>query len=468
MPSANAAPSQPARSAQKALVVVLLGALALRLIVYLVYRPWDPAVEANSAVALPGDSVAYHQLALCILEQSSFCNNAYRTPGYPAFIAMVYAAFGIRPWVVLLAQVVVSLATVLLTFKLGELVFSRRVGVVAAVLVAIDPGQVFFALDMLSDVLFACLFLGSVYFYLRGLMQHRLIDLAACGLLLGAAVLVRPIAQYYWAVLVVFALLWPLGPWATRLKGAAVVVAVLLAVIGPWMARNHALYDTARLSWLPGQNLLFWQVANARAENQGTSREVVSAQLKAVAAARGYSPAAEETIHATADDNPFLGEAIARTIALEHIRSDPVAFAQGYARGVLRLWTRVGATPMAEKLGLAPRQDGSSAAPAARRNVATTLLGLVALGLLVANYLLFVGGLFALRAWPHRMIAALFVVTMLYFSLATGVLGDVRFRLPFSPLFMLIGAVWASQLLSRLRWATAEVSESESAVYKSK
>jgi hypothetical protein len=73
-----------------------------------------------------------------------------------------------------------------------------------------------------------------------------------------------------------------------------------------------------------------------------------------------------------------------------------------------------------------------------------------------ANYLLFVGGLLAFLAWPYRMIAASFIVTMLCFTLATGVLGDAWLRLSSEPLFMLVGGAGASHLLSKLGWPAAQ------------
>ena len=44
------------------------------------------------------DSLQYHSLALSIRDHFSFANDAFRTPGYPAFLAIIYTIFGAHPF----------------------------------------------------------------------------------------------------------------------------------------------------------------------------------------------------------------------------------------------------------------------------------------------------------------------------------------------------------------------------------
>jgi 4-amino-4-deoxy-L-arabinose transferase-like glycosyltransferase len=426
---------------------IILGGLVLRIAVFLVYRPWDPQVQAESVVI--NDALAYHQLAACILERASFCYNAVRVPGYPAFIALVYGLVGLHPWAVLLANTAVSLATVAVSYKLGQLLFSKRIGLAAAELIATDPAHIFLPMDMYSDVLFSFLFLCSFYFLCRGLLDQRYRDFAVSGVLMGMAALVRPIAQYYWLIPVALAMIWPIAPLARRLTWAALLGLSLLLVLSPWLARNYFLYDEVSLSWLPGQNLLFWQVGDARAMSTGQSPEAVRDELMAVAVSRGYSPAAHGTVFDSNDVNPFKAEKVAKEVARELILADPMTFASSFVRGMFRTWTRVSSVPMAKKLGLVSSVD---TAPNAPRTVAVTIVGVIGGLLLGAHLLCFAFGLVALMTRPSKqiiLVGGLFVVTMLYFTLAAGVLGDTRFRLPFSPLYLTIGAILLDRMFIR-------------------
>ncbi len=68
------------------------------------------------------DALGYHQLAVNLLEHGAFSistapplqPDAIRTPGYPAFIALVYLIFGVSPQAVLLLQVILDSLTALL------------------------------------------------------------------------------------------------------------------------------------------------------------------------------------------------------------------------------------------------------------------------------------------------------------------------------------------------------------------
>jgi hypothetical protein len=91
---------------------IALLALCVRLVFFLLVRPWSPAVE--SGFVLQGDARGYHELATTLLTQhrlaygATDAPNALRTPGYPVFVAALYALFGWHPWVVMLFQILLD------------------------------------------------------------------------------------------------------------------------------------------------------------------------------------------------------------------------------------------------------------------------------------------------------------------------------------------------------------------------
>ena len=69
--------------------------------------------------------------------------------------------------------------------------------------------------------------------------------------------------------------------------------------------------------------------------------------------------------------------------------------------------------------------------------------------LLAANYILALLGLIVLLNHQKLITLMLFVGLMVYFTLATGVLGYARFRVPFAPFYIIIGAVFVDFYLIR-------------------
>ena len=139
------------RHNRTALIALLLFALALRVTWALLQRNHlDPKL---------GDQREYLELGRNLLagEGLSFYDDrfgqtvyAYRTPGYPAFVAV----FGGNFTAIRIAQAVVDTSTVLAIYLIARRFFSARASVVAGVIVAINPFLVSFSGLILSETLF--------------------------------------------------------------------------------------------------------------------------------------------------------------------------------------------------------------------------------------------------------------------------------------------------------------------------
>src|SRR5258705_13415485 len=126
-----------------ALPGILFLALALRLAFFAVERPWDEPVE--NGLVLAGDARGYHMMARTLLASGEFTYepgdppDALRTPGYPGFIAAIYALFGPHPWIVLLFQTLLDVAACALLYRLASAAFGVVAGRWAALAYALDP-----------------------------------------------------------------------------------------------------------------------------------------------------------------------------------------------------------------------------------------------------------------------------------------------------------------------------------------
>jgi 4-amino-4-deoxy-L-arabinose transferase-like glycosyltransferase len=432
---------------QKLFLIFLL-AFVLRLTVFLIFRPWDIQVQAESI--LVGDAPGYHKLAECIVDHFTFCGETFRTPGYPFFIAVFYEFFGAKPWVVLFAQILVDLVTIYYVLRIGEMVFSRRVGIIAATFLAIDPNSIFATANLYSDSLFVTFLSASLYFYLRGLKLGERRSFLTAGGLLALSALVRPVAQYYFLILLLFALLWPTKNLVIRIKYGLLYGLAFAITISPWLYRNYTLYDTIKLSSVQGENLLFWQVATTRAWEMHQSLEATAAEFMAQAKALGYSEGG----------NPFANEAIAQKIAVQYIKTHPQVYASRLISGMIHTFInlnseniivkRLGGLPMV----LPPRDivnesDFKRISNFFRSSLPKIASGLIGLILLFTAYLTFLLGSYVLIKRHQLAILTMFAVSIMYFAVASGPIGQVRFRLPITPFYLLVGAVYIDQFLNR-------------------
>ncbi len=76
----------------KKMIYLLIVAFLVRVLVFIRFQPWLDSVIAKQILIF--DSLGYHNLALCIKNNFTFCGDAFRTPGYPFFISIIYFISG--------------------------------------------------------------------------------------------------------------------------------------------------------------------------------------------------------------------------------------------------------------------------------------------------------------------------------------------------------------------------------------
>ena len=247
------------------LAAIVLIAVALRL-AWIWYATADPTDGRFD------DSVFYHHVAAFLADGGGYNSpwsglpTAQWAPGYPFFLTPLYWIFGPNVTVAELANVVLGAATVGVLFLLALQLFDSRTARVAALLLALFPGQILFASLLYSETLFTFLF--TLALLLAVVAGKRTPAggwqwLVAFGLVAGAAALVRGaglslllIAPAYWA------LTWRDGWMTLRWSGLAVVVAALLIL--PWTVRNIQTMD-APLIITSSTGINFWQGHHAGA-----------------------------------------------------------------------------------------------------------------------------------------------------------------------------------------------------------
>ncbi|HWY57984.1 MAG TPA: glycosyltransferase family 39 protein [Terriglobales bacterium] len=181
-----------------------------------------------------------------------------RLPGYPAFLAAVFAIFGMEHYrTALVLQMFVDIGTCFLIADLARRLVSPRAARVAFLLSALCPFLANYAANALTEtweIFFTVLALDLAIVGLERLEDFSLRPWVACGFAIGAAILLRPdgalilfaIEAYLLALL-----LWRRKDRTPRavsarhmLTSGLIVAAVSLATLIPWTLRNlHTFHE---------------------------------------------------------------------------------------------------------------------------------------------------------------------------------------------------------------------------------
>ena len=232
-------------------LIATLAGLALRLLFILRF----PGVTSDSFVY--GDIAKnWLQHGIYGLSGLNEISPTYiRLPGYPAFLAAVFAIFGMEHYrAVLVLQMFVDLGTCFLIADLARRLISPRAARVAFLLTALCPFLANYVANALTETLeifFTVLALDLAVVGLDALRDSSMRPWLGCGLAVGAAMLLRPDGGLLLVAIVVYLLLLSLGrkPRARRpaphlLKASLIVIVVSLSALMPWTLRNlHTLHE---------------------------------------------------------------------------------------------------------------------------------------------------------------------------------------------------------------------------------
>ncbi len=216
--------------------VILTVALAVRLAYLTVI------VGLNSPPTY--DGIGYDMLAVHLLEAETYGvehPTAFRPPGYPIFLAGVYLLFGHSYPAVRLIQAWLDAVTCLLVYAIGKELFSRRVGLLAAVGLSLHPLQVYMVGEFYSETVSFLFQAVALWLAARMVRQREWFLPLLLGIFLAATPLTRPTATLWVPLMLLWGLLRPFS-WQLRLRDIGLMLVGLMLLFGPWTLRNFLVF----------------------------------------------------------------------------------------------------------------------------------------------------------------------------------------------------------------------------------
>lgn len=410
----------------------------------------------GEVLATTGEFTRYPDAAVFVPE-------VIRTPGYPAFVAVVYLLFGVgNQMAVVVCQAVVFAVLCLIVLAVTRRVAGERVAIGAALLTALFSPLPYFGALALTELWTAFIATLAMLVCVRAAQTKSLGLYALAGVLFSATTLVRPafvLLPFFLAASV------PILIRDQRdrpaLRGWAALVLAAGLTMTPWFAYNYVNLGRLTLSPAGGVGRGTWeaswqfrwagrtQAALTDIATTAQSRDDMDARARAVAVETGGDPAPMlEYVHEWRDihdmwdtpQDPFermrarvTADQAYLDAGWRHIRKDPVGHVvRRLTRGPLVLW--------ATEIPI--RHSLINSLP----TLVIRAIWLVQAGLL----LLAIAGVVHLVRAGHRLEAALLALPLLY---VTGVhlplLCEARQSLPVKPLMLVLAAIGASAIISR-------------------
>jgi 4-amino-4-deoxy-L-arabinose transferase-like glycosyltransferase len=206
-----------------------------------------------------------------------------RTPGYPAVLAAILWVTNSQ-WAISPIQAALSILTVVVTVLVGRRMIGPTAGLVAGVVVALDPLQ--FALSgtiltesLTSLVMIGMVAVGAAVFARRPERVHPLF-VVALGALIALATMFRPTTWFYPVVVLVLLAV----RFRCRRPRALLVLLLafalpIVAVVGAWQVRNHYAVNSWQVSGSAGVTLYCYNAAGVQAKVMGRGIDFARKEL---------------------------------------------------------------------------------------------------------------------------------------------------------------------------------------------
>jgi 4-amino-4-deoxy-L-arabinose transferase-like glycosyltransferase len=206
--------------------------------------------KLGAALATTGRFTRYPQ-------SPTYVPEALRTPGYPAFVAAVYAIAGTRQVTIAIAQTGLFILICGLVFAVARDVAGRRVAITAAAATALYPPLPYFGALVMTEVWTTFLLTLGVWLCFRVRRTRRASDAVLAGLVIGLTALSRPVFVLLpFALFGVTALAWRREQ---LLRQWLIAASVAVLALVPWFTYNYVNFHRVTISPGGGFGRAIWE-----------------------------------------------------------------------------------------------------------------------------------------------------------------------------------------------------------------
>ena len=408
-----------------------------------------PFLFGSNTATPGGDSAGYLALAHSLADGMGFSDEAYRTVGYPVFLAGLEWLPGRVEDAAVVLQHLLGVGLVGVMLMVTNRLFGLAPALLASSLAALTPALVYLEHALLTDFLFGLvIFLGAVALARAANEPEVLRWAVITGVVFGLATHLRPVGQ--WLVFAGPLALAYARPGARRVVVASLVITLtFLVTIAPWITRNAIEFGRPTMSVISGDTLFAraFEVDGLPVPTDTENGRIVAARIAALRPGERPVSVAQEALRRSGLSRLEAIEAEG-DLARRAITRSPLVFTHGTFRETSLLVVdarRVGrADDPRNDTFLRPDQPGSTPVPAGLSRVTWRLSDVVsgAWWLLSLHGL---AGVLALLVGSRRSrnaaaaLLAVWVTVALGTAIGRGAL--TRYAIELAPLTWVLGSV---------------------------
>jgi 4-amino-4-deoxy-L-arabinose transferase-like glycosyltransferase len=288
----------------RTLLLIVLVALAHAALFIAYQRPdWEVAWSDQGGYKQLGAAMARSGKFTRFPESPVFIPEVIRTPGYPAFVAVVYRLFGVSTLPVAIAQALVFALICLIVYALARRIAGEGTAAVAALMTGVFPPLPYYGALVLTEVWTTFVLMAAMLVCLRAVQQGRTRDFLLAGALFSGATLVRPaFVLLPFGLAIAMPMLVPSERNRRRAGQWAALAAVAAITMVPWFTYNYVYVGRFTLSPAGGIGRGLWEGTwqgrwSGRSHDDLTDiaevtpdRMELDARVREVATAEGIAP----------------------------------------------------------------------------------------------------------------------------------------------------------------------------------
>jgi len=439
------------------LALVLLLRIAAALLILHIDGPAGFLNPDTSTYIAPANSLLHGSFS------SNGLPDVVRTPGYPLLLVPAIASHHLVLVAIAENLLLAAISAWLIWIITAEVAPLSNARAWAVLLYCFEPVGFLYSEKMLSDQLFATLFLIFLWLAIRFLKSPNYSWLLGSAIALGLATYSRPVSLYLGGLLAALFLFLPRRlAWPARIRRAVAFALAFVAILIPWMIRNNQVAGYRGFSAIIDVNLYFYSGAAVEAKVEHKNFLQVQDELGWSNEPRYFQAHPEQRTWTQGQIFAFE-RAEARRLILQH----PLTYALIHLRGCTVVLLDPAVTEAMKLLRRYPENGGLLSRGVDQgtlgavlwlvRHYPDTALALPIFGLLLLFY--YFVGLAGLRRLPAD-VAALLILLCAYFIFVSGSSPAVaRFRTPIMPLVCISGGLAIAEFQRRKTHAAASALE---------
>jgi hypothetical protein len=435
----------------------------LKLTIFIIVEPGSELFQHKNL--LISDGLGYYDLGVNLFDLGIFSMDGshieyFRTPGYPIFLGFIFYITKNLVWVVLI-QLLLSLLTQLLLYKLIRELVNERAALIGAFVFGVDPIANFYNFTLFSETFLVFILLLSLYFVKKVLVLRSGINFFLCIVIFNLLFTIKPIAILLFVPLSF--LFFKEMKWY-----AAILFLISLNIFNiAWSMRNYNSSGVFSVSSVPSHTLLFYDCAYT--EHNVTGKSIEEVQTSYLGQSKKLGAQVEGGYFHSLDSRDLHNCRYYDEIAKCYIKNNWVPFIYIHLKNSILCYFNPGSLGIAHFLGW--NEDLNNGDLAANPSGVMGFLHgkswkIVCLTFILVTYniFIFILSVYGLYTFLIKLVSKKFIFTfddyyivtlillILVLTFSLGANGNsARFKLPIFPFMLLFTSLGLTDLIGFLR-----------------